>query len=104
MESFVHCPAGEILQRVSLINFGGCALLDVMESTVMRLHSHLACSPAGSTPQGASGTFNYLIDLITQVPATREMYMRRLRTLTDQYYPSGKLVSVSAVAHWSESL
>ena len=49
---------------------------------------------AGNPPSGAAGTFNYLIDLITQVPATRQMYMRRLRTLMDEYF-GGKLTSVS---------
>ena len=40
-------------------------------------------------------TFNFLIDLITQVPDTRQMYLRRLRTLTDYYYPTGRLAGVS---------
>ena len=34
---------------------------------------------------GANGTYNYLIDLVLQVPATRAMYLRRLRTLMDTF-------------------
>lgn len=35
--------------------------------------------------QGANGTFNYLIKLILDVPATRQMYLRRLRSIMDLY-------------------
>ena len=34
---------------------------------------------------GANGTFNYLIKLITDVPETRAMYFRRLRTIMDTF-------------------
>ena len=53
------------------------------------------CNDAGKLAGGPAGTFNYLIDLITQVPSTRQMYMRRLRTLTDEYYGTGKLIQVT---------
>lgn len=52
-------------------------------------------STAGPTPTGAEGTFNYLVDLIMDVPATREMFMRRLRTLMDTFL-QGRLEQVSA--------
>jgi hypothetical protein len=47
--------------------------------------------PAGPTKTGAPGTFNYLIDAILAVPRTRQMYMRRLRTLMDIFVASGRL-------------
>ena len=53
----------------------------------------LTCSLAGATATGASGTYNYLIDLILQVPATRAMYLRRLRTLMDTFL-QGQLAQV----------
>ena len=46
---------------------------------------------AGNTTTGAPGTYNYLIDAILAVPRTRQMYMRRLRTLMDQFIASGRL-------------
>jgi hypothetical protein len=45
----------------------------------------------GPTLTGAPGTFNYLIDAILEVPRTRAMYMRRLRTLMDSFMSTGKL-------------
>ncbi len=36
-------------------------------------------------------TDNYLIDAILDVPRTRQMYMRRLRTLMDAFQPTGRL-------------
>jgi hypothetical protein len=45
----------------------------------------------GATLTGAPGTFNYLIDAILEVPRTRAMYMRRLRTLMDSFMATGKL-------------
>lgn len=57
---------------------------------------------AGSTATGASGTYNYLIDLVLQVPATRAMYLRRLRTLMDTFL-QGQLAQVTQ-AHDEMSL
>ena len=45
----------------------------------------------GPTKTGAPGTFNYLIDAILEVPRTRAMFMRRLRTLMDTFIATGKL-------------
>ncbi len=45
----------------------------------------------GASPRGAPGTFNYLVDAILAVPATRAMYLRRLRTLMDEFIGSGRL-------------
>ncbi|KAH7617481.1 hypothetical protein NADE_007259 [Nannochloris sp. 'desiccata'] len=45
----------------------------------------------GPTLTGAPGTFNYLIDAILEVPRSRAMYMRRLRTLMDSFISTGKL-------------
>lgn len=45
----------------------------------------------GPTPTGAPGTFNYLVDAILAVPRTRAMYMRRVRSLMDQFVASGRL-------------
>ena len=58
------------------------------------MSQHLTCCTlAGATATGASGTYNYLIDLILQVPATRAMYLRRLRTLMDTFL-QGQLAQV----------
>jgi len=45
----------------------------------------------GPTVTGAPGTFNYLIDAILEVPRTRAMYVRRLRTLMDSFISTGKI-------------
>lgn len=45
----------------------------------------------GATKTGAGGTYNYLMDAILSVPRTREMYLRRLRTLMDTFYSTGRL-------------
>ena len=50
---------------------------------------------AGATPTGPESTFNYLIDAILAVPDLRSMYMRRLRSIMDEY-TNGKLAGVSA--------
>ena len=50
----------------------------------------------GATKTGAAGTYNYLIDAILAVPRTREMYLRRLRTLMDTFYPTGRLEASAA--------
>lgn len=49
---------------------------------------------AGPTPKGPESTFNYLIDAILAVPELRSMYMRRLRSIMDEY-TNGKLADVS---------
>ena len=46
---------------------------------------------AGPTVTGAPGTYNYLIDAILSVPRTRAMYVRRLRSLMDQFFATGRL-------------
>lgn len=45
-------------------------------------------------PQGAAGTYNFLIDAILSIPTTRAMYVRRLRTLMDEYLQTGKLAEI----------
>ena len=47
--------------------------------------------PAGPTKTGSPGTYNYLIDAVLAVPRTRQMYMRRLRTLMDTFMATGRL-------------
>lgn len=51
----------------------------------------LLCAVASQ--QGPNGTFNYLIDLVLDVPATRAMYLRRLRTLMD-FWLNGRIAQV----------
>lgn len=53
----------------------------------------------GPTPSGAQGTFNYLIDAILAVPRTRAMYMRRVRTLMDEFIASGRLEGLVTAEH-----
>lgn len=50
-------------------------------------------------PQGADITFNYLIDAILVVPRTKEMYMRRLRTLMDQFTNGRLEVKLHCILH-----
>ena len=38
-----------------------------------------------AAPDGALGSYNYLADAVLSLPRTREMYMRRLRTLMDEF-------------------
>jgi hypothetical protein len=38
---------------------------------------------------GVPGTYNHLTELILEVEETRMMYLRRLRTLTDELLVSG---------------
>ncbi|KAL4425867.1 hypothetical protein ABPG75_009883 [Micractinium tetrahymenae] len=45
----------------------------------------------GPTVTGAPGTYNYLIDAILSIPRTRQMYVRRLRTLMDTFVNTGRL-------------
>lgn len=49
---------------------------------------------ANPIPEGARGTYNFLIDTILSIPETRAMYVRRLRTLMDEYYETGRLVDL----------
>lgn len=42
-------------------------------------------------PTGVNGTYNYLLDAILSIPTTRAMYVRRLRTLMDEFLASGRL-------------
>jgi hypothetical protein len=39
----------------------------------------------GPSPTGVAGTFNHLTDAILDIPRTRSMYLRRLRTLMDRF-------------------
>jgi hypothetical protein len=39
----------------------------------------------GPSPIGAAGTYNHLTDAILDVPRTRAMYLRRLRTLMEKF-------------------
>lgn len=52
---------------------------------------------AGPTPTDTSSTFNYLIDALLAIPDIRSMYMRRLRSLMDEY-TNGKLEGVSHIS------
>jgi len=45
------------------------------------------------SPRYADGTFNYLSDAILDVKSTREMYLRRLRTLMD-HFMNGRLEDI----------
>lgn len=47
----------------------------------------------GVSLSGDRGTYNHLTDAILDVPETRSMYMRRLRTLMDEFL-NGKLVNI----------
>lgn len=56
----------------------------------------LFCSPSPailyySSASSLLQTDNYLIDAILDVPRTRQMYMRRLRTLMDAFQATGRL-------------
>lgn len=49
------------------------------------------CCAPGPTVTGAQGTYNHLIDAVLDVPRTRQMYMRRLRTLMDTFMATNRL-------------
>ena len=51
---------------------------------------------AGPTPTGPESTFNYLVDALLAVPDLRSMYLRRLRSIMDEY-TNGKLAGVSLI-------
>jgi hypothetical protein len=49
-----------------------------------------------ASPLGAAGTYNHLVDAVTDVAATRAMLMRRVRTLTEAFLaPNGRLTQVN---------
>ena len=45
----------------------------------------------GASPVGPAGTYNHLIDALLDVPLTRSLYLRRLRTLSDRWLAGGRL-------------
>eukprot|EP01025_Chloroclados_australasicus_P040119 TRINITY_DN4178_c0_g2_i1.p1 TRINITY_DN4178_c0_g2~~TRINITY_DN4178_c0_g2_i1.p1 ORF type:complete len:1028 (-),score=127.01 TRINITY_DN4178_c0_g2_i1:2597-5680(-) len=47
----------------------------------------------GASLTGAPGTYNHLLDAILDVPWTREMYLRRLRSVVDRFM-NGRLVEI----------
>ena len=57
---------------------------------------------AGPTPTGPESTFNYLVDALLAVPDLRSMYLRRLRSIMDEY-TNGKLAGVSLVRSFVRS-
>lgn len=61
--------------------------------------TNLAAAQSNSPPQGAPGSFNYLIDAILDSPRAREMYLRRLRTLMDQFIATGLLEEMVTSAY-----
>lgn len=61
--------------------------------------TNLAAAQSNSPPVGAPGSFNYLIDAILDSPRAREMYMRRLRTLMDEFISTGLLEDMVTAAY-----
>eukprot|EP01025_Chloroclados_australasicus_P013026 TRINITY_DN1620_c0_g1_i5.p1 TRINITY_DN1620_c0_g1~~TRINITY_DN1620_c0_g1_i5.p1 ORF type:complete len:1023 (+),score=138.19 TRINITY_DN1620_c0_g1_i5:371-3439(+) len=47
-----------------------------------------------SIKSGASQTYNHLTDAILDIPETRQMYLRRLRSVMDQFIISGRLIQI----------
>ena len=47
----------------------------------------------GRSARGANGNFNYLVDAVLDVPSTRAMYLRRLKSLMDQFL-DGRLLEL----------
>ena len=47
-----------------------------------------------ASPIGARGTYKHLTDALLDVAATRQMYLRRLRTLADLFYTGGRLQQI----------
>jgi hypothetical protein len=45
---------------------------------------------------GAPGTYNHLVDAVLDVAATRQMYLRRLRSLSDMFFSQGRLKEIVA--------
>jgi hypothetical protein len=43
---------------------------------------------------GAPGTYNHLTDAVLDAAATRQMYLRRLRTLSDLFFSMGRLQEI----------
>ena len=48
----------------------------------------------GPPPSGAAGTYNFLADAVLNIPRTRAMVVRRLRTLMDQFITTGQLQKI----------
>lgn len=48
-----------------------------------------------ASPNGAKGTYNHLVDAILDVKLTREMYLRRLRSVADELLAGGKLAQLA---------
>ncbi len=67
---------------------GTCARTCTLGASLLSWAHHLS---AGPTKTGSPGTFNYLIDAILAVPRTRQMYVRRLRTLMDAFMATGRM-------------
>jgi len=61
--------------------------------------TNLAAAQSNSPPVGAPGSFNYLIDAILDSSRAREMYMRRLRTLMDEFIATGLLEDMVTAAY-----
>ncbi|KAG1667983.1 hypothetical protein FOA52_000627 [Chlamydomonas sp. UWO 241] len=55
----------------------------------------------GASIAGVPGTYNHLTDAILDVEASREMYMRRLRTLVDDLFVSGVVAKMAEKMHAS---
>ncbi len=49
-----------------------------------------------ASPVGAPGTYNHLTDALLDVAATRQMYLRRLRSLADLFFSQGRLKEIVA--------
>eukprot|EP01024_Parvocaulis_polyphysoides_P030474 TRINITY_DN27701_c1_g1_i3.p1 TRINITY_DN27701_c1_g1~~TRINITY_DN27701_c1_g1_i3.p1 ORF type:complete len:706 (+),score=98.23 TRINITY_DN27701_c1_g1_i3:148-2118(+) len=43
---------------------------------------------------GARATYNHLTDAILDIPETREMYLRRLRSVMDQFIATGRIIQI----------
>eukprot|EP01023_Acetabularia_acetabulum_P039542 TRINITY_DN3807_c0_g1_i13.p2 TRINITY_DN3807_c0_g1~~TRINITY_DN3807_c0_g1_i13.p2 ORF type:complete len:366 (-),score=52.04 TRINITY_DN3807_c0_g1_i13:2179-3276(-) len=43
---------------------------------------------------GARATYNHLTDAILDIPETREMYLRRLRSVMDQFLATGRMITM----------
>ena len=68
-------------------------LLVTNAATVTVSMTSLLLGTVGATPTGPQSTFNYLIDALLADPNLRSMYLRRLRSLMDEY-TNGKLAGV----------
>lgn len=69
----------------------------------LKLSPTRSCSPpfpssSGRPASGAIGSYNYLADAVLSLPRTRAMYMRRLRTLMDEF-TGGRLAGIVTTLH-----